>query len=100
KFSLRVLVCLLNFASLLQLNNTGTTKRVIKAIIIPPKLGIAIGIIMSLPLPVEVRIGNRASIVVAVVIKQGRILFCPASTTEVRISLMFSGSFLSKVWVR
>jgi len=49
---------------------------------IPPKLGIAIGIIISLPRPVEVKMGSKASIVVAVVIKQGRILFCPASMTE------------------
>ena len=55
---------------------------------------------MSLPLPVEVRMGNKARIVVAVVIKHGRILFIPASITDARISFTLSGSFLSNVWVR
>jgi DNA invertase Pin-like site-specific DNA recombinase len=41
---------------------------VIKAINIPPKLGIAIGIIISLPRPVDVK---TAKMVVAVVIKHG-----------------------------
>ena len=59
---------------------------VIRAMSIPPKLGIAIGIMISLPLPVLVRMGNKAKRVVAVVIKQGRILRYPASTTLVRIS--------------
>ena len=72
----------------------------IKANTIPPKLGIAMGIIISLPRPVLVKTGNSAKIVVAVVIKQGRILFSPASTTEARIDLIVSGSFLLKVCVR
>ena len=42
----------------------------------------AMGIIISLPLPVDVKTGNRANMVVAVVIKQGRIRFSPASTTD------------------
>ena len=53
---------------------------------IPPKLGIAIGIMISLPRPVEVKIGSKASKVVAVVIKHGRIRFFPASTTVFRIA--------------
>src|SRR5690554_7888900 len=93
-------ILFLNLDSLLQLNSTGTTKRVISAINIPPKLGMAIGIIISLPFPVEVKIGNNARIVVAVVIKAGRILFFPASTTDALISFTLSGSFLLKVWVR
>ena len=48
----------------------------INATDIPPKAGIAMGIIISLPLPVDVKIGINAKIVVAVVIKQGLILFC------------------------
>ena len=55
---------------------------------------------MSLPRPVEVKTGNRAKMVVAVVIKQGLIRFSPASTTDALISLLFSGVFLSKVWVK
>ena len=78
----------------------GTTKRVIKAISIPPKLGIAIGIIMSDPLPVDVNTGSKANIVVAVVIKQGRILFLPASITDALISFFVLGVFLLKVWVK
>ena len=64
---------------------------------IPPKLGIAIGIIMSLPRPAEVNTGNNAKMVVAVVIKHGLILFSPASTIDALISFLFSGIFLSKV---
>ena len=37
----------------------------------PPKDGIAMGTMMSDPLPVEVSTGMRASMVVAVVIKHG-----------------------------
>ena len=66
----------------------------------PPKLGIAIGIIISLPRPVDVKMGNNAKMVVAVVIKQGLIRFSPASTIAARISFLFSGLFLSNVCVR
>ncbi len=38
---------------------------------IPPKEGIAIGTIMSEPLPVEVRTGISAKMVVALVIRAG-----------------------------
>jgi len=48
---------------------------------IPPNAGIAIGIIMSEPLPVEVKTGKSAIKVVAVVIAAGRIRFKPATTT-------------------
>ena len=47
-------------------------KMTMTARIMPPKDGIAIGTMMSAPLPVEVRIGNSASIVVALVIRAGR----------------------------
>ena len=67
---------------------------------IPPKLGMAMGIIMSLPRPVEVKIGKSANMVVAVVIKHGLIRFSPASTIDALISFLLSGWFLSKVWVR
>ncbi|MEY3648981.1 MAG: hypothetical protein RLZ13_1866, partial [Bacteroidota bacterium] len=39
--------------------------------IIPPNAGIAIGIMISDPLPVEVKMGTKANKVVAVVIMQG-----------------------------
>jgi len=54
--------------------------------IIPPKLGIAMGIIISAPLPTEVRTGNNAKIVVAVVIKVGLIRILPAINTVFLIS--------------
>jgi hypothetical protein len=44
----------------------------VTSMIIPPKTGIAIGIIISLPRPVDVNTGNNAKIVVTVVIKHGR----------------------------
>ena len=55
-------------------------KYVIDATTIPPKAGIAIGIMISAPLPVEVRTGNNAMMVVADVITAGFILRFPAST--------------------
>ena len=61
--------------------NTGTTNIVMLCINIPPNAGIAIGIIMSEPLPVEVKTGKSAIKVVAVVIAAGRIRFKPATTT-------------------
>ena len=66
----------------------------------PPKLGIAIGIMTSLPLPVEVKMGNNASMVVAVVMRQGRIRFSPASMTDALISSVVLGLFLSKVCLK
>lgn len=67
---------------------------------IPPKLGIAIGIIISLPLPVLVKMGSKAKMVVAVVIKHGRILRSPASMTLARISCTSLGALPLKDWVR
>jgi len=54
------------------------------AINIPPTAGIAIGVIMSEPFPVDVSTGNNAMIVVAVVIIAGRTRFKPASSTLAR----------------
>ena len=48
---------------------------------IPPKEGIAIGSIMSDPFPDEVNTGNKARMVVAVVIMAGFTLLNPPSTT-------------------
>ena len=47
---------------------------------IPPTVGIAIGFITSEPRPVDRRIGIKAIIVVAEVIRQGRIRLRPACT--------------------
>jgi hypothetical protein len=49
-------------------------KNVTEAMIIPPKAGIAIGIMISAPLPVDVSTGIKAIIVVADVIIAGLIL--------------------------
>lgn len=70
--------CLGILLSLIQQYRTGTTSIVSISIVIPPKEGIAIGTIISEPRPVEVRTGISARIVVAVVIRQGRILRIPA----------------------
>ena len=64
---------------------------------IPPKAGIAIGIITSEPFPVEVKMGIKASSVVAVVIMQGNTLRFPASSTALRISRTLLGFFLAKL---
>ena len=61
--------------------NTGTTNMVIDWISMPPKVGIAIGTIISAPFPVEVRTGSRAIRVVAVVMAAGRTRLSPAVTT-------------------
>jgi hypothetical protein len=66
--------------------NKGTTKTVITWITIPPNMGIAIGIIMSDPLPVDDKTGNSAITATAVVIIAGRTRFIPADTTASRTS--------------
>ena len=57
---------------------TGTTNVFIMAKSIPPNEGIAMGIIISAPRPVEVKTGIKARMVVATVIKAGLILRLPA----------------------
>ncbi len=52
------------------------------------------GIIMSLPFPVEVKTGSNAKMVVTVVIKQGRILLLAPSKTANLISFLVVGIFL------
>ena len=59
----------------------------------PPKEGMAMGSMMSAPLPVEVRIGIRARIVVALVIRAGRMRRSAPSMTIFR---MLSRSFALK----
>src|SRR5690606_20606022 len=86
--------------SFLQLYRTGTRKYDVVSSNIPPKMGMDIGIIISLPFPVEVNTGTNAKIVVTVVIKQGRILLEAASNVDCLISALSVGSFLSKVCVR
>ena len=61
----------------------------------PPKEGMAIGNMMSAPLPVEVKIGKRAKMVVAVVIMAGLTRLNPPWTTASRIPAMVLGS----VWL-
>ena len=68
------------FASFIQQYRTGTRKIVTTARSIPPNDGIAIGTIMSEPLPVEVRTGISARIVVALVISAGLTLRIAAVT--------------------
>ena len=63
---------------------------------IPPKIGMAIGIMMSLPRPDEVKIGNKAIKVVAVVMTAGLILRRPASVVAFRISATVLGFFFWK----
>ena len=49
---------------------------------------------------IDVKTGNNANMVVAVVIKQGRIRFVPASTTDALTSCFVLGEFLSNVCVK
>ena len=60
-------------------NKTGTINSPNNINNIPPSTGIAIGLIISLPIEVDHIMGKRANIVVAVVINKGRILLEPAS---------------------
>ena len=53
---------------------------------IPPNAGIAMGIMMSAPRPVDVSTGSRAIIVVAEVMTAGFILLRPAYATAFLIS--------------
>ncbi len=64
----------------------------------PPKVGIAIGIMMSAPLPVDVRTGSRAMMATAAVIMAGRTRFLPATSTASRTSATVWGLCSSKTW--
>ena len=64
------------------------------AVINPPTVGEAIGLIISEPVPVESITGIRAMIVVTVVIIAGLTLSNPPSITVRRISSMVLGAFL------
>jgi hypothetical protein len=72
------LMAFLYLSSFIELYRTGTISIVSISIVIPPNDGIAIGTIISLPRPVLVNTGKSAKIVVAVVIRQGRIRRVPA----------------------
>jgi hypothetical protein len=65
-------------------------------IAMPPKVGIAMGTMMSEPRPVDVSTGTSARIVVAEVIRQGRTRRSPAAITAARISPMVFGVLLAK----
>ena len=64
---------------------TGTTSIETRLMAIPPKEGIAIGTIISEPLPVDVKTGIRARKVVAVVIRQGRTRLSARKTNGVKL---------------
>jgi hypothetical protein len=78
-------------ASFSQQYKTGTMSIVSTSIVIPPKDGMAIGIIISAPRPVAVNTGISARMVVAVVIRHALILRLPASTVASRISTIVLG---------
>ncbi len=79
--------------------STGTTSIVRISIVIPPKDGIAIGTMTSDPRPVDVRMGRRARMVVAVVMRHARIRRFPAMTVASRMCSMVSCSFfLNDCW--
>jgi len=66
----------------------------------PPKEGSAMGHIRSAPRPEDVRIGSKASRVVAMVMRHGRILLRPVSTTARLTASTVRGSLLTKVWFK
>ncbi len=67
--------------------------------IIPPNAGMAMGTIISAPLPVDESTGNRAITATAVVIMAGRTRFRPAATTASRTSLTDDGMTFFKYLV-
>ena len=75
--------------------STGTTKSETSATAIPPKVGIAIGTMMSEPRPVDVSTGSRARIVVAVVMSAARIRSRAPSIVAVRMAWIVSGLWSS-----
>ena len=77
---------------------TGTTNIVMDWINIPPKVGIAIGTMISAPFPVEVSTGSRAISVVAVVMAAGRTRLRPAVTTASRMASFVVGFCCRNVW--
>ncbi len=66
----------------------------------PPTLGIAMGIMMSAPRPLDVSTGSRASTVVAVVMRQGLTLRTPAVRVAARISARLRAGFSAKLCFR
>ena len=75
----------LSWISLTMQYSTGTTSMVMTSMVIPPNEGMAIGTMMSEPRPFDVRMGSRARIVVAVVMRQGLMMpgadYAPALTS-------------------
>ena len=71
---------LVSFRSSLQINKSGTTKSVIIWTNMPPNVGIAIGTMISDPLPIILNKGSKAKMVVAVVNMVGLIRLVAAST--------------------
>ena len=74
-------------------------KYVMAAINIPPKAGMAMGTMMSAPLPVDVRMGSNAITVVAEVITAGRMRLFPARTTASRIPFRSLVGFFSETLI-
>ena len=85
-----------HLASFVQQYSTGTRKMPTTANSIPPKEGMAIGTIMSEPLPVEVRMGINANMVVALVIRAGLTRRFAAAIVAWRTAWIESGLSRSK----
>ena len=64
---------------------------------IPPRMGMAIGRMISLPGDVDHTAGKRAAMVVTVVIMSGRILWVPALIMQFFNSLQFWGCLCANV---
>ena len=64
----------------------------------PPKVGMAIGSMRSAPRPLAVSTGISAKIVVAAVIRQGRMRRTPAASAARRIASTVSGFCSRKSW--
>jgi hypothetical protein len=82
----RAAACFSSRRSSLHAKRTGTVNMVSSTSVMPPTLGMAMGIMMSAPRPVAVSTGSSARIVVALVIRQGRTRRSPACTVASRIS--------------
>ena len=79
---------------------TGTTNILSNTTITPPKMGTAIGPMMSAPRPVEVSTGSSAKMVVAEVIRHGRQRRLPARMVVALICPMVWGRSFLKRWRR
>src|SRR3546814_18696194 len=99
-FHCAVFLGLLTFLSCHMLYSTGTTNMVITCRSIPPKVGMAMGTMMSDPLPVDESTGKSASTATEAVIMAGLTRLIPACSTAFLSTCLVDVFFRPNNWDR